>query len=65
MAGDHIHGWEVWRSDGTAAGTTVVSDEIRPGPESSDPRSLGNAAGTLYFTANDGAHGYELWKAVP
>jgi uncharacterized protein (TIGR03118 family) len=32
-------------------------------PNSSSPASLTNVSGTLYFTANDGTHGRELWKS--
>jgi len=63
-------GAELWRSDGTVAGTTLVKD-IRPGVSSSvenvasDPTtySLTNVSGTLYFVANDGTSGLELWKS--
>ena len=54
-------GFELWKSDGTAAGTMMVKD-IEPGP-TLRPRGLTNVNGTLYFTANDGAHGAELWKS--
>ncbi|HTI49465.1 MAG TPA: ELWxxDGT repeat protein, partial [Planctomycetaceae bacterium] len=32
-------------------------------PFNSSPQSLTNVAGTLYFTADDGVHGRELWKS--
>jgi len=35
---------------------------IRNGVESSNPKNLFNYNGTLVFSANDGVHGYELWK---
>ncbi len=54
-------GTELWRSDGTEAGTQLVAD-IFPGPQGSYPQSLANAHGTLYFSADDGFHGGELWK---
>jgi ELWxxDGT repeat protein len=57
---------ELWKSDGTAAGTVRVKD-IYPGPGCSMTLSTGaalvNMNGTLYFPANDGAHGTELWKS--
>ena len=67
---DDIHGYELWKSDGTAAGTVMVKD-IMPGGASSVPPVINeladldftNVNGTLYFTANDGLHGYELWKS--
>ena len=56
------HGRELWRTDLTEAGTTLVAD-IRPGTASSDPTSLIDVSGTLFFTANDGTAGSELWKS--
>ena len=47
------HGMELWKSDGTAAGTVLVKD-IDPGTASSIPSFLTNVNGTLFFTANDG-----------
>ncbi|MGL4511920.1 MAG: ELWxxDGT repeat protein [Lacipirellulaceae bacterium] len=61
-ANDGVNGWELWKSDGTDAGTVRVKD-IRIGGDSSSPTNLTNVAGTLYFTANDGVNGYELWKS--
>jgi ELWxxDGT repeat protein len=56
------YGRELWRSDGTEAGTILVRD-IRPGGGGSDPYELTDVGGTLYFTANDGSTDYELWKS--
>jgi ELWxxDGT repeat protein len=55
---------ELWVTDGTAAGTMVAAD-VRPGQYSSDPRSLTNVNGRLYFTADDWTHGRELWALSP
>ena len=55
-------GREVWKSDGTAAGTTLLKD-IRPGNLSAGAGAFSVVDDTLYFFADDGVHGYELWKS--
>jgi ELWxxDGT repeat protein len=52
----------LWQSDGTSAGTTLVKD-IRSGSGGSNPISLTNVNGTLFFQANDGVNGVELWQS--
>ena len=53
-------GRELWRSDGTKAGTYRLRD-IRPGPKGSNPRELERIGDNVFFSASDGAHGQELW----
>jgi ELWxxDGT repeat protein len=60
QASDEAQGIELWKSDGTAAGTTLVQD-INAGANGSSPANLMNVNGKLYFTANDEIHGTELW----
>jgi ELWxxDGT repeat protein len=60
-ASSPLYGEELYVSDGTNAGTTLLKD-IRVGGQGSSPSYLTNIGGTIYFTANDGDHGYELWK---
>ncbi len=61
-ASDALHGVELWRSDGTAAGTYLVAD-IWPGTNGSFPTDLVAVYGKVFFNANDGAHGPELWAS--
>lgn len=58
---DPVHGLEIWRSDGTAAGTHPILD-LCPGICSSDPGGLTVVGGTVFFGADDGVHGRSLWK---
>ncbi len=62
FADDGIRGTELWRSDGTEAGTYCVKD-IWPGPGSSGPFKLVSLGGVVYFTANDSVNGAELWRS--
>jgi ELWxxDGT repeat protein len=66
-ADDGTYGEQLWKSDGSAAGTTMVSD-INPGigawgigPVLIYPY-LTNVSGAVFFAANDGIHGTQLWK---
>lgn len=65
-AWDSIHGRELWRTDGTAAGTYMVSD-INPGLDNGLDNSFEFNSlflnGVLYFRANDGLSGFELWRS--
>ena len=61
-AGDGFTDVELWKSDGTEAGTVRVKD-INPGSNSSEPIRLTNVNGTLFFTADNGVNGRELWKS--
>lgn len=62
-------GRELWRSDGTVAGSGMVQDiNSLPGsmgPGAGDPRNLTRAGDGVYFSADDGRLGRELWKYSP
>ncbi|PSB23629.1 Ig-like domain-containing protein [Stenomitos frigidus] len=64
-ANDGVTGLELWSSDGTSTGTTLIAD-LNSTPDtsgSSNPSNLTVIGNTLYFTANNGIRGTELWKA--
>jgi ELWxxDGT repeat protein len=54
-------GSEIWKSDGTSAGTNILKD-IRAGSNSASPNGLCVFNNYLYFYANDGINGNELWR---
>lgn len=58
-------GAELWTTDGTAEGTGLVED-INPGPASALSRvpSFAVSGNRVFFAADDGVHGMELW-ALP
>lgn len=66
-ANDTIHGYELWKTDGSESGTVLVKD-INVGTQDSY-KYIGSKSekyetynGFLFFSANDGVHGFELWK---
>jgi ELWxxDGT repeat protein len=61
-ANDGVNGTELWRSDGTALGTYMVSN-IYTGSLSSLPTELVNVNGTLFFSAIDQANFFTLYKS--
>lgn len=60
QANDCVHGPELWRTDGTSAGTYLLKD-IRAGALGSTPSYLTQFSSRVYFQANDGILGAELW----
>jgi trimeric autotransporter adhesin len=63
VADDSLHGKEIWRTDGTTAGTVLLKD-IAQGiyiPNISEIIALKKG---VYFNAQDGINGAELWQTV-
>ncbi|MCP3058820.1 hypothetical protein LXT21_08555 [Myxococcus sp. K38C18041901] len=53
---------ELWRSDGTVAGTVLVED-VRAGNVGSAPDHLAVLGDTLFFAADNGTNGVEPWDS--
>jgi len=62
-ADDGVIGLELWRTDGTKAGTRLVKD-LNPGSEPSTPGGFQVFGDTLYFVARAGPEGFRLWKTA-
>lgn len=70
-AGDHLYftngtpdtGVELWKTDASTGGTALVKDLV-PGVHSSEPTSLTELGGWLYFSAMSwsGSDSYVLWR---
>jgi ELWxxDGT repeat protein len=76
-ADNGANGYELWRSDGTEEGTVMVKDinvgaggsnpdmvrEINVGAGGSNPRDFISVGNEVLFSADNGAHGWELWRS--
>ncbi len=57
-------GTEVWKTDGTAANTSMVKDiKVGPGNSISEFPLFMELNGIFYFKADDGIHAEELWRS--
>src|SRR5262249_21737397 len=63
-ADNGVSGKELWKSNGSAAGTILIKD-INPGAAKSLAAFsfLTDVNGTLFFSATNGVSGYELWRS--
>src|SRR5262249_7811855 len=61
-ASDGLSGNELWRTDGTADGTSMVMD-LNPGPASSFPMNCTAFGDVAYFVARDAQNVYGLWAS--
>lgn len=65
VSNDGTNGYELWQSDGSEAGTVMVKD-IYPGSSSGISYSVDyfeKIGNFIFFRANDGINGTELWKS--
>ena len=58
---DGVHGEELWVTDGTAAGTSLLRDFVAGTDGGTPDNFLARGDGTVAFTVDDGIHGAELW----
>jgi ELWxxDGT repeat protein len=56
LAKSETMGWELWRSNGTDAGTFVLAD-IWPGEGNGTPKYFQRVGDKVFFIANDSIHG--------
>lgn len=60
-ARNNTSNYEIWRTDGTAIGTSLLA-ELNPDTLlGSMPEGFVKFNDAYYFTASDGVHGFELW----
>ena len=60
--GQNLNNTELWKTNGTPQGTVMVRN-INPGNASSNPANFCNVNGTLYFSADNGQLGRQIWKS--
>lgn len=67
VGSEGVNGFELWKSDGSSAGTSLLKD-INQNSGAYDDLTFGTnpaftvADSTLFFFANDGINGREVWK---
>jgi len=61
VKGDATFGSELWKSNGTTNGTTIVKD-VNPGPTNSQPWYMTELNGKVIFSLHETKTGAELWS---
>ncbi len=64
-ANDGTHGWQLWTTDGTTAGTksltTITAPQFNYSPTVLDLTPAADSSGTVYFVADDATTGEQIW----
>lgn len=69
FANDGVHGRQLWKSNGSEAGTVALSDWRSTNSQGSPTitdyslTDLATLGEYVYFAADDGVHGLEVWKS--
>jgi ELWxxDGT repeat protein len=63
QADDGVSGFELWKTDGTAAGTVLVKDINTAAGAGSFPADFTVFKDALFFAADDGANRRKLWRS--
>jgi ELWxxDGT repeat protein len=63
IASGGFYGQQLWKSDGTTAGTMMVTENHPMDGQNYDPHGLVTADGFLFFYAYNGVGGVTLWKS--
>lgn len=62
IANDGVNGQELWKSDGTTAGTVMVKDITGGSSSTLFGKEFAAFGSTLFFLCNNGSNGAEMWK---
>ncbi|HQO35577.1 MAG TPA: hypothetical protein PLG59_13005, partial [bacterium] len=58
-------GNELWKGDGTETGNSLVYSYPTPSGKNESPHGLTPVGNDLWFVADDGVHGQEVWRSQP
>lgn len=65
MGTDVSNNAELWSSDGTSFGTYMLREFVPGNTTGGSPKDFTIMNGVLYFLADDGSNGYEIWSYTP